>query len=112
MFESVRILGNNMFIDNVVVDALTGIDDPKPKTENDIVIYPNPSTGLVTIRINNEPLDGKVSIFNIQGKLVHETALRSGQQSVQLNLSSNPKGLYFISVVSDGMNMTEKVLLK
>ena len=112
MFESVRVLGNNMFIDNIVVDALTGFEENGQIPTKTVEIYPNPSGGLVTLKFTEEPANSKISIFNIRGQLVQETALPAGQNSVQFDLSSNPKGLYFINVVSDGTIMTKKVLIR
>ena len=111
MFETVRVLGNNVFIDNVSVDALTEVQ------ENDgllhkLQVYPNPSNGLMTIDFGENPDNAKITAFNIQGQLIYESEMISGQKSIQVDFRAQPKGLYFINVLTDGLSSTRKVLVR
>jgi len=58
-------------------------------------IYPNPANEKITIvtKITNSSI---VSIYNIQGKLVHQQALI--QEKTELNINWLPKGVYIVKV--------------
>jgi hypothetical protein len=64
--------------------------------ESNIVIYPNPVYGTLTIEYKAESFE-TVSIFNSQGVLIaKEKAIAPGQQ---LDFSSYASGIYFIEIV-------------
>ncbi len=75
-------------------------------------VYPNPTTGLFTIALDN--LDKKsceINIFNMMGEVVY----KSGNQDFSRNpplidISSNPSGIYFITIKSGGDIRTSKIL--
>lgn len=60
-------------------------------------IYPNPSTGIVTLEGNN--LKGEVRITNNSGQLVKSFELIEGEKSIDLSELSN--GSYYISILDD-----------
>ena len=67
-------------------------------------IYPNPTTGIVTIRLSPATcsLSPEIQVFDMYGKLVetfHETSL---QQTAHINLSHYASGVYIIKVVNRG----------
>lgn len=71
-----------------------------------VSIYPNPSTGLVTI--NGLSNVAQINVTNAQGQLIFTGALTSSQ----LDLSAQPKGVYFIRIYNDDEMMIQKVILK
>jgi uncharacterized membrane protein YqhA len=63
-------------------------------TKTEISIYPNPTSGVVTI----SGAEGKtVSVYNVLGVLVH-TELCTATAYCQLDLSQQSKGIYFVKV--------------
>ena len=64
-------------------------------------IYPNPSSGQFHIQVGNRLALGneyKLEIYNIVGELVHSTSNLKPQTSNEIDLSSQPNGIYFYSV--------------
>lgn len=112
MFESVRVLGNNLFIDNVQVDYLTGIEIPETRNQKQFSVYPNPGNGEFTLLLNNPSKQGEISVYNSSGQLVKTAKQLFGQDKIELDLTGEPQGLYLFNYSGDGLNSTEKVLLK
>jgi PKD repeat protein len=91
----------------------TGIENPDPFA--DVEIYPNPTTGMFTIEMNN----------NIFGELVIDIITQNGSKilnikfekttehfSSQIDLSGQPKGMYLINLSLDKFKTTRKILVE
>jgi Secretion system C-terminal sorting domain len=87
-------------------DTTSGIVD-QPSPADSISIYPNPSTGMVTI-FGSFPIHG-VSIENILGSDVLDVPNGSGSQ-VAFDLSKFPSGTYFIRIRTEDGNMLRKIV--
>ena len=79
-------------------------------TENsttDLILYPNPTTGIVTVQLAPKTLslNPEIQVFDVFGRMLdivetfHETSL----QAVQIDLSRYANGIYFVKLVDDGM---------
>lgn len=65
-------------------------------SENTIVIYPNPATNELTVKLNADWIGKNISIINANGVIVQNVPAKSVTQ--KLNLTSFRPGLYFVSV--------------
>ncbi len=77
--------------------------------ELNFAIYPNPTKGTVTISSLDETV-GSVSITSVFGELIFEST--DFQQKWELDLSSYPSGVYFVTVVSENRLQSTKKLVK
>jgi hypothetical protein len=85
---------------------------------NEINVYPNPTSGKVTLLISNSQSDiSSISVFNMVGKEVFSRqfsvdSLPAGQagQQIELDLSSQPKGLYIL-LIKVGENFYQKKII-
>ena len=65
---------------------------------SELLIFPNPSQGFITIKYQNQSLiNAKLQIFNMVGKIVYEDQIKK-QLSVHLDLSEFTEGLYIIKL--------------
>lgn len=92
------------------------VSDLTPQKEiyqNDPVkIYPNPTTGLITIENNfNEAGPAQLFVFDHLGRLVITEIIQSPLPSFQVNLKGNSKGIYFIRLNSLNKSIVKKLLL-
>ena len=71
-----------------------------------IDLYPNPAKHELTINLTSK---SKVSIFDLQGKIVYEEVLSAGNQT--LNVENNPSGKYIL-VVNDFNTVKRQIFLK
>jgi len=76
-------------------------------TDYGIKIYPNPTSDLLTIEIDNP--DWKlVDLTSLNGQIIYSTKLEG--TSYQLDLSSFRKGAYFITIRSRDFVTTRKII--
>jgi len=95
---------DGFYFDDFKVYTISGstIGVPSNSSADNFLIYPNPSTGMVSVRINsNEPIRS-IEVINILGATVYTD--NSGNKTANLNLSQLPKGSYFIKVTSEKMD--------
>ena len=63
-----------------------------------ISVFPNPTTGLVTIKLEGEFSNIQLHVRNIQGQLLKELSFKN-DNNIQLELP-NPSGIYFIQLTN------------
>lgn len=74
-------------------------------SENDILIYPNPTNGI--LKINSKEGIKSISFYNIQGKLIFKEKTNS------IDLSKFPKGLYLAKIITkNNKSFTKKIIRK
>ncbi|MCX6243242.1 MAG: T9SS type A sorting domain-containing protein, partial [Bacteroidetes bacterium] len=113
LFESYNRRGNNIFLDNISISGPVGI--PGTETDNqEIRIYPNPSTGEMTLFMTHPAGNVDLSVLNLQGQTVYrENFISSGDNNERhLNLSGLSKGVYFLRFISDHSSVVKKIILE
>lgn len=76
-----------------------------------IIISPNPSTGIFQISISGINKDFQISVFSIEGQKIHSQNVLN-KEITDLDLSTYPKGIYFIRLWNDDFLKTEKIVLQ
>ena len=66
------------------------------QNKQEIVIYPNPSTGNINIEIQADCLNEMLRIYNVYGQLIHDESLNNLKTTI--DLTSLNSGVYFISI--------------
>ena len=81
-------------------------------TEDMIRVYPNPSNGLVTVRINQ--LNGKVNmqVIDINGRIVYKAMNSDFNIERTLDLNHLQSGMYILKVDGESVNYTHKLIIK
>lgn len=80
--------------------------------QNGISVFPNPTSGFVTIQ-NTRNSDLKtVEIYNVAGQLIKNFKLNSGTNKASLDMSQLLNGTYILKVKSESENNTVKVIKK
>jgi hypothetical protein len=82
--------GDQIHLSSFVASPAVGISENS--VEQSFQVYPNPSTGLVNIK-SNENLN-KIEVLNLHGQLVYSQD--AGEQNTKLDLTDLHKGIYFI----------------
>jgi photosystem II stability/assembly factor-like uncharacterized protein len=73
------------------------------------VIFPNPSTGLFTIRLN-KPARASICVYDILGNCIMNDLQMNGRD-YSVDLSDRSKGIYFVEVLVDDQKVVRKVTL-
>ena len=90
---------------NIIVSGIEGANS------SIVNIYPNPTTGNITLALNSGVEATQISVFNSMGQAVKATIEPTGNGTFELNLSNYNNGIYLIRV-SQGANVaTQTVLL-
>jgi len=83
---------------------LVGIEETTTPASLTLKIYPNPASGMATVRIPNEEQGIKnyqLSIYNITGKQVKRYAMQN-QPTLTINTKELGSGLYFLRLKQEG----------
>jgi hypothetical protein len=74
-------------------------------TNNDILVYPNPTKAVVTVALNSS---AKAEILDVLGKVIYTQDLKAGKNTI--DLSDFNTGVYFLSLDNNGSLYTTKII--
>jgi PKD repeat protein len=97
----------------ISVEECTGIN--QSTFTSDIRIYPNPTNGIVSIQSNyNKSTMTSIKVYNTYGQMLYiEEKVNIGDKQIKtLDFSKLEKGLYFIEIQGEGVNMKETIILR
>jgi hypothetical protein len=114
--------GNNWTIGCPEGSPFTGVINPCPvlsvnEAENiagNINVFPNPSNGLFNIHLEDKGLSSskiQIDIFNYIGQHVFSQTFPSNTEDVQIDFSANPKGVYILKLLMDGVSIEKKIIV-
>ncbi|MCW3086256.1 MAG: hypothetical protein JWP12_3622 [Bacteroidetes bacterium] len=89
--------------------AIVGTGIHPASADNKLTVYPNPANDVVTVQIENVLLNrsATLSLYNTTGQLISET--RISKEKTEIDLSSLPKGIYFIRLQDEHNVITKKI---
>src|ERR1035437_2213760 len=79
------------------------------KENYDIKVFPNPSSGKVTLEFNGSFTDELLQVYDMNGSLVKEMKVQ--KKTMQVDMSNVAKGAYFIQVTKDNEGLLNKKIL-
>ncbi len=80
------------------------------ESKNDIVVYPNPSSSIVTIHATN--IIENVSVYSIDGKLVGHYKNNNFNNEFTIEVQQFATGIYNLDIKTDVGRFSEKVIVK
>jgi hypothetical protein len=81
------------------------------RSGHSLQVFPNPVHSNAFIRISNNRSLDKISLFNLQGRLMYNIALSGANRSFSLNVHCFPPGQYTVQAICGGQSLHQKVLL-
>jgi PKD repeat protein len=109
-FVNINAYGNNLFLDNINVYDVTGINSAM--VSNEVSVMPNPSNGLFQVMLAPSLLRNKLSVIEImdaEGRLIYSQPAISA--NTQVDIRKFAKGIYHIQVKSDATVFRQKIAL-
>ena len=91
-----------LFIDNIVIERLSGTGIHDFATAQTLNVYPNPTNDHITIR--GMPEGGRAELYDATGRLVKVSTSQS------INLSACPAGVYLLRIISADGVATQRVI--
>jgi hypothetical protein len=109
--------GNDLYLDDINISSQGPLGISTLTGLNDLLIYPNPSSGQVNLQINlSEKHNVSLNVTDVLGRQVeHQDVklLESGQNNMNVNSRNNYEaGIYFINLNIDGEMLTKKVIIR
>ena len=78
-----------------------------------IKIFPNPTSDFIAIQIGGLNLqDLNIEMYDMQGKLIQEKTLKSGQTIGYFDIQTLYSGTYLIKISTNNMSLTRKVIVE
>ena len=106
-FVGVNRKGNNLFIDNIMLQEGAIYVDVENIEITEVEIYPNPATDLLNVSVTERFAEGNIRVIDFLGRvLLEQKATREG--SVSLNLNTFEKGTYLIELTKGDARIVEK----
>ena len=91
-------------------ESLEEITSDKPDILYNIKVYPNPTEGNLMLETEVEEVNYNVFIYDIQGRKIFSEIIKSN--SYAINISNQPKGIYFLQLDANGKQETIKIILQ
>lgn len=94
--------------------VVSGISVEEVEFLGNLAIYPNPSTGFVTMQLDMpEASEIEFTLINGFGQPVMSESLgRTQSYNGQFDFSNLPKGVYFIRITTDKTSSTQRIVLQ
>lgn len=73
--------------------------------KRDLVVFPNPTVGIVTIEVPDDFKSGNLEVYNLMGQKVIEKELGPNLIQLQLSLEHLPLGYYHFELYEDSENI-------
>jgi hypothetical protein len=90
----------------IVVKRCTGLDE-KSAGADDLLVYPNPNTGVFNIELNNG-MSKALEMYDVTGRIVYSNTIQ--EDKLSMDISSLAKGIYYLKVQSNNSYRIVKVV--
>ncbi|MBK0404886.1 T9SS type A sorting domain-containing protein [Adhaeribacter sp. BT258] len=101
---------DNIQIVRVACSTCVGISENI--LQSNLIVFPNPSTGLFNLQIPTTIRDYAVEVTDLTGKLVKQQTVTNNAGTTQLNLNGTAKGIYILKIASEGNVATRKLIVE
>lgn len=107
---------NNMMYMTIPKDFFVGVKEKPAAASAGFTVFPNPSTGMVYLRLNlKEASPVTVRLFHQTGQLILEKEMgnyAAGHHQVELNLLTLAPGVYFGQVAAGNDLLTQRIIIQ
>jgi len=102
---------NNCFSDTTqqLINIVSSIETSN-KSFNDLLLYPNPSNGIINLKNLNHLFINKISIIDITGKHMKDITLQCNTD-IEINLTDFVNGVYFLKIYAENSILNLKFAL-
>jgi hypothetical protein len=102
--------GRDIFVCKLGNQVLIGVDEDNP-FENPFTVFPNPFIETCTVTFKNSVVNKSVCIYNSLGQCVINK-LSTKNCKLEIDLSTQSKGIYFMEILSGEKRSVNKIVLQ
>jgi hypothetical protein len=89
------------------IPGLTGLDAVK---KQNLVVYPNPSNGIIYVNLTSFTSNALIEVFDISGKVVRK--VENATERATIDITEMPSSIYLVRI-SDGVSaVCKKIILR
>ena len=89
--------------------TITTLSTEELELEESLIMYPNPSSGVVTISNNSIALNS-VQVSDMNGRLIKEIECSGRTAPLEMNLSELSTGLYLVRIISTQGSVVKRLM--
>lgn len=109
--SDVYVTEEGVVLDDVIVEGNTL--SIEPNNPNFVGVVPNPSSGVFLVSWNPIGKPVSVSVFDVNARrIVKERNIDKGKNQIQMDVSSQNQGVYFIKVSFENKNVFKKIIIR
>jgi hypothetical protein len=100
--------------DKIILGKSTSLGDDKLNADN-MKFYPNPNNGKFNLSFSlKEKGTTDVTILNMEGKSIYSEKLKdfTGTYDKEIDISKNPKGVYFVRIEQGAHSQLKKIIME
>lgn len=96
---------------NTVTTTVQNVAGVKENALGDFMIYPNPASGKVSLKLNNIGVTASEAVIaDVLGKTILTSSIENNEADI--DISSLRSGVYFITINMQGKRSTKKLIVK
>ncbi len=113
MFEAMNRIGNNLYVDDVEINVITGIEN-KPSKISGVTLHPNPSGGIVNLVFNQHDTNVKVQFVNLSGIEVVQQSIDSVNVNdmITIDIGFLSPGVYIVKLTGSSHISSQMLIVK
>src|SRR5690606_8649769 len=95
----------------ITLQSVLSVDEPI--FQNTLKLYPNPSSGQITISNPNTLNISNIEIYSVLGNLAYQSELNTTANTFSLDLNTLNSGIYLLKItLENGQTTTQKLIMK
>ncbi len=79
---------------------------------NTVSVFPNPTSDVVNIQLDENINEGSLQLFDQLGRLVMQERFGESEYLKTISLNQFPEGVYTINIISEDQRFSEKIILQ
>ena len=112
--KSLLLLGQGTPTNGILVyDVTIDVTDIEEFTANELTVYPNPTEGVVNVKLAQELSEaGSLTVVDLNGRVVFTQDLNAGVQSMSFELNGLQAGTYMLNIESVATSMVRTLSIQ
>jgi hypothetical protein len=84
----------------------------KIPTSSNVNLFPTVSNGELYIMAKQHIENAKITVYNLNGQLVHSAILNITNMQRSLDLTNLKSGIYFVNILTGAQKTSHKIIIK